>query len=49
MLTVGANMLLTSGNMAEKIVLIAPCKSSSVALVDLCACAWSFPPSPTVY
>lgn len=39
-LTVGTNMLLTSGNMAEKIVLVAPCKSISVALVYLCA--WFF-------
>lgn len=49
MLTVDINMPLTSGNMAEKIVLVAPCKLIFIAMVDLCTCAWSFPPSPVVY
>lgn len=48
MLTVGTNVLLTSGSMAEKVVLVAPCKLISIVLVDLCTCDWSFPLSPTV-
>lgn len=36
MLTGGTNMLLTSGNVAERIVLVSPCKLISLALVDLC-------------
>lgn len=48
MLTVGTNVLLNSGSMAVKIVLVAPCKLISVALVDLCTCDWSFPLSPAV-